>query len=58
MFGEFNANNIGLDLLSVDILRGRDHGMRPYHEYLQLYSGDDRLISEWDDLLDVFSSKV
>lgn len=29
-------NDIGLDLLSIDILRGRDHGLSPYHKYRKI----------------------
>lgn len=30
-----NDEGIGLDLFSTDILRGRDHGLQPYHVYVE-----------------------
>jgi hypothetical protein len=28
-----NSDGVGMDLLTVDIVRGRDHGLAPYHVY-------------------------
>jgi hypothetical protein len=28
-----NSDGVGIDLLTVDIVRGRDHGLAPYHVY-------------------------
>jgi peroxidase len=28
-----NSDGVGTDLLTVDIVRGRDHGLAPYHVY-------------------------
>ncbi|CAN8001097.1 unnamed protein product, partial [Ixodes hexagonus] len=41
-------NNFGLDMFSVDIQRGRDHGVRGYTDYVEFCSGVK--INTFDDL--------
>lgn len=44
-----NKNEIGLDLLSIDILRGRDHGIPSYAKYLKMCKVKSK-IKVFDDL--------
>lgn len=48
-----NARGMGTDLLSIDIQRGRDHGIAPYHQY---YSRCMKTkVRNWNDLRPSFS---
>lgn len=51
-----NADGIGLDLFSHDILRGRDHGLQPYYVYVLACHG--KLILTFDDLLPLIPQDV
>lgn len=44
-----NKKDIGLDLLSIDILRGRDHGIPAYHKYRNICKMKSK-IEVFDDL--------
>lgn len=41
-------SGFGGDLMSIDIHRGRDHGLPPYHTYFSECTG--REVHDWDDL--------
>lgn len=53
-----NKQNIGLDLLSIDISIGRDHGVAPYHVFLEMANPDQGWIKDWKDLKKIFSEEV
>ncbi|XP_053661739.1 peroxidase [Anopheles marshallii] len=44
----FGVRNVGLDVLALDIQRGRDHGLARYTDYYTLCSGTP--ITGWSDL--------
>lgn len=51
-----NANGYGLDLLSTDIKRGRDHGNPPYYVMLKKCFGHK--VKTFDDLKPFLSDNV
>lgn len=57
MFNNDNLDGIGMDLLSVDIARGRDHGLQPYHVYLNLAIDGGHPIADWNDYAPVFTAE-
>lgn len=57
VFNKFNPDGIGMDMLAVDTARGRDHGLSPYHAYLELSTNGTIVVREWNDLAVVFSAQ-
>lgn len=49
-----DGNNFGQDLRSIDIQRGRDHGIGRYNDYRE-HCGFPRA-TKWDDYLDLISA--
>lgn len=47
---------VGTDVLALDILRGRDHGLASYTQYLELCT--KRRVSNWTDLERFISNEV
>lgn len=47
---------VGTDVLALDILRGRDHGLNSYTHYLELCT--NRHISNWTDLQPFINDEV
>lgn len=48
-FKNDEQKHVGTDVLALDILRGRDHGLNSYIQYLELCT-EDHSISNWADL--------
>lgn len=46
-----------MDLLAVDIARGRDHGLSPYHVYLTQSTKGKHVVSTWSDLSGFLSER-
>lgn len=44
--------------MAVDIARGRDHGLSPYHVYLNMSIPGGYRIESWNDLTGIFSYDV
>lgn len=44
-----------MDILAVDIARGRDHGLSPYHVYLTKSTNGRHVVTTWKDLDDFMS---
>lgn len=53
-----NPKNIGLDLLSMDILRGRDHGIPAYHKFRKICNVKPFNIKVYSDLSSVIPQKT
>lgn len=51
-----NADGIGIDLLSTDISRGRNHGIPPYHVFLNKCFGHK--VKTFNDLSPFLSQNV
>lgn len=56
MFNNGNANGIGLDLATIDTLRGRDHGLGTYADYYTAFNNGS--VRNWSDLEVVFSNQT
>lgn len=56
MFKDGNLRGFGLDLLAVDVMRGRDNGLSSYAVYYEWCFG--KTITKWSDLLSVFPYSV
>ena len=56
MFNNNNKLRLGVDLLSTDILIGRDTGIRPYYIYFELCTG--KRVKSWNDLNDTMSMEM
>lgn len=52
-----NHNKIGLDLLSMDIMRGRDHGIPAYHKFRKFCNVMPHNVKVFNDLAPIISSK-
>lgn len=50
------GSKCGVDLPSIDMQRGRDHGIAPYVDYLEACTGIHA--TTFDDLLEVIDQKV
>lgn len=47
---------VGTDVLALDIIRGRDHGLAKYIKYVEACG--KRRIRSWTDLRDYIADKV
>lgn len=55
-FKNEEQKSVGTDVLALDILRGRDHGMNNYVKYLELCT--NKPIGNWTDLKQFISDEV
>lgn len=53
-----NYNKIGLDLLSMDIMRGRDHGIPSYYKYRKFCNVLPQNLKVFNDLAPIISNKT
>lgn len=56
-FKNSEQKHVGTDVLALDILRGRDHGLNGYTKYLE-FCTEDRNIKSWADLQRYISLEV
>lgn len=56
-FRNDEQKHVGTDVLALDILRGRDHGLNGYVKYLELCT-EDHSISDWADLRRYIGAEV
>lgn len=56
-FRNDEQKHVGTDVLALDILRGRDHGLNSYIKYLELCTGDQSIVN-WTDLLQYINAEV
>lgn len=53
----FQGNlNFGLDLVALNVQRGRDHGLPPYNEWRQVCGYEK--VNNWKDLEDFMEPQV
>lgn len=55
-FQTLDQKIVGTDVLALDILRGRDHGLSGYTKYLELCT--NQRISNWSDLRQFINDEV
>lgn len=58
IYKQLNNDGIGVDVISIDIQRGRDHGIAPYYQYMEYCQKNATKVRNWDDLLANISPKV
>lgn len=49
-------SEVGTDVLALDLLRGRDHGLADYKSYLE--GCTNRVINSWNDLTPYITDMV
>lgn len=55
-FRNSDQKNVGMDVLALDIMRGRDHGLSGYTKYLELCT--NQRIRNWTDLRQFINDEV
>lgn len=50
VFKNTNKLGVGFDVISVDVQRGRDHGIPPYYKYVEHCFPEHRPINHWRKL--------
>lgn len=54
-----NGAGPGLDMLTNNIMRGRDNGLQPYAKYVeQFVVATNKTLNDWNDFRDYFSRQV
>lgn len=57
LFNSSSPLGLGIDLLSMDIIKGRDNGLSPYYVYVEMVF-PDVFVKDFDDLEIVISKNV